>query len=93
MVNDVYEICRAVLDVFTPSQSKKALLLAPSLLAPGPMILLFTLDELWCSSEAVQLINRAKSQIIIFWASNGTGSVKSPASAGQCKGRWEAVPG
>lgn len=70
MMNDAYETCSEVLDVFTPSQRKKALLLPHSILAPRPTILLFTLDQLWCSSEPVQLINPAKSQIVIFWGSN-----------------------
>lgn len=60
MVNGAYKTCSAVLDVLPPSQRKKAPLCARSLLAPGPMILLFTLGQLWCSSEPVQLINPAK---------------------------------
>lgn len=82
-----------MLDVLTPSQRKKAPLLPSSLLVPDSMVLLLTLDQLWCSSEPVQLFIPTKHQKVLCRASNEDWLSEEPTSPGQCKERWESVPG
>lgn len=60
------------------------------LLAPGPMVLLFSLDQLWCSSEPAQLINPAESQAVVFWAGNEDWPSQEPAKRRE---GWEPLPG
>ena len=93
MVNDAYETRSAVLDVFTPSQRKKksASCLFPS--CSWTHDLAVYLGSALCSSEPVQLINPAKSQIVILQGSNEDWLSEEPSKPGAVQGEVGASAG
>lgn len=57
------------------------------------MVLLLTLDHLWCSSEPVQLLIPTKHQEVFYWSGKQDWLSEEPTSPGQCKEGWEQCQG